>query len=133
MDNPFNRGTGYSSEGTGTAARMQETVSDKANEAKDRVAEFGRKAVDKIDAQRGPAAGALDQTASTLHEKSDKAATMAHRAADKIQATADYIRENDLKAMADDVGSLVKRYPGQSLAAAAVAGFLLARALRRSD
>ncbi len=133
MEDQFNRGSGFSSEGTGTAARMQEVVGEKANEAKDRVAEFGRKAVDKIDAQRGSAAGALDQTASALHQNSDKAATVAHRAADKIQATADYIRENDIKAMMDDVGGLVKRYPGQSLAAAAVAGFLVARALRRND
>ena len=80
-----------------------------------------------------PAAHALDQTASTLHEKGDKAATVAHRTADKIQATADYIRGHDLKDMADDVGSLVRRYPGPSLAAAVVAGFLLARAIRRND
>ena len=133
MDDQFNRGSGHSSEGAGTAAKMQEVVGEKANEAKDRVAEFGRKAVDKIDAQRGATAGALDQTASALHEKSDKAATVAHRAADKIQATADYIRENNLKAMVGDVGGLVKRYPGQSLAAAAIAGFLVARALRRNN
>jgi ElaB/YqjD/DUF883 family membrane-anchored ribosome-binding protein len=133
MSEPFNSGTGQSSEGMGTAARMQEAISDKAGEAKDKVAEFGRKTVDKIDAQRGPTASALDQTASALHDKSDKAATVAHRAADKIQATADYIREHDLKAMTDDVGTLIRRYPAQSLAAAAVAGFLVARAIRRND
>lgn len=132
MDDQFNKGTGNSSEGRGTAARMQEAIGAKASEAKDKVVEYGRKAVDKIDAQRGPAANALDETASALHEKSDKAANAAHRTADKIQATADYIREHDLKAMTDDVGSLVRRYPAQSLAAAAIAGFLIARGLRRN-
>lgn len=128
MNDPYNT----SGEGAGTAARMQEAVSDKAKEAKDSVVEYGRQTIDKIDASRGPAASALDQTASVLHEQSDKAATVAHRTADKIQATADYIRQHDLKAMTDDVGSLVRRYPAQSLAAAAVAGFLVARALRRN-
>jgi ElaB/YqjD/DUF883 family membrane-anchored ribosome-binding protein len=138
MDEQFNNNAGnhgsdsgaYGSGAAGTAAKMQEVVADKANEAKEKVAEFGRRAVDKIDAQREPAASALGQTASALHDKGNMAANVAHRTAEKIQATADYIRENDVKAMLDDVGSLVRRYPGTSLAAAAVAGFLVARALR---
>ena len=60
-------------------------------------------------------------------------ASVSHRAADKIQATADYIRQNDLKAMTDDVTGLVRRYPAQSLAAALVAGFVLARSFRSND
>lgn len=123
----------YSSGAAGTAARMQEVVTDKANEAKEKVAEIGRRAVDKIDAQREPTASALGQTASALHDKGNMAANVAHRTAEKIQATADYIRENDVKSMANDVGSLVRRYPGASLAAAAVAGFLVARAFRSND
>lgn len=133
MDEQFNTRTDRSSEGMGTAARLQETAAEKAGQAKEKVAEYGRKAVDKIDAQRGPAASALDQTASALHQNSDKAVTVAHRAADKIQATADYIREHDLKAMTEDVTEVVRRYPTQALAIAAVAGFLVARAMRRSD
>ena len=133
MDEQFKGNAVHSSEGMGTAARMQEVVVDKVAEAKDNVVEYGRKAVDTIDAQRVPAANALDQTASALHEKSDKAGAVAHRAADKIQATADYIREHDLKAITDDVGTLIRRYPAQSLAAAAVAGFLVARAFHRND
>jgi ElaB/YqjD/DUF883 family membrane-anchored ribosome-binding protein len=117
--------------GAGTAARMKETVSDKANEAKDKVVQYGRQAVDKIDAQRYPAANALEQTASALHENSDKAASVSHRAADKIQATADYIRQNDLKAMGEDVSGLIRRHPAQSLVAAAIVGFVLARSFRR--
>ena len=120
----------YGTGTAGTAAKMQEVITDKANEAKEKVAEFGRRAVDKIDAQREPTASALGQTASALHDKGNLAANVAHRTAEKIQATADYIRDNDVKSMVDDVSSLVRRYPGASLAAAAVAGFLVARALR---
>jgi ElaB/YqjD/DUF883 family membrane-anchored ribosome-binding protein len=121
--------SGIGSGGAGTAARMKEQISDTAADVKDRVAEFGRKTVDKIDDSRQSAAGALDQTASSLHSGGNKVSSVAHSAADKIQATADYVRRTDLKGMADDVQELVKRYPGQSLAAAAVLGFLVARGM----
>jgi ElaB/YqjD/DUF883 family membrane-anchored ribosome-binding protein len=129
MEDQFNNINNPS--GAGTAARMKETVSDKAGEAKDKVMQYGRQAVDKLDAQRYPAANALEQTASVLHENSDKAASVSHRAADKIQATAEYIRQHDLKAMGEDVSGLIRRYPAQSMAAAAVLGFVLARSFRR--
>lgn len=119
--------------GTGTAARMKEQISEKAADVKESVTEFGRKAVDKIDGSRSSAAGALDQTASSLHSGGDKLSGVAHSAADKIQATADYVRTTDLKGMADDVQNLVKRYPGQALAAAAILGFLVARGMRSGD
>src|ERR1700680_4168109 len=119
--------------GTGTAARMKEQISEKAADVKERVTEFGRKAADKIDDSRESAAGAFDKTASSLHSGGDKLSGVAHSAADKIQATADYVRRTDLKGMAEDVQDIVKRYPGQALAAAAILGFLVARGLRRSD
>ncbi len=139
MDN-FNNQAGQStypetsgSGGSATAARMKEQVSEKAADVKESVTEFGRKAVEKIDGSRASAAGALDQTASSLHSGGEKLSGVAHSAADKIQATADYVRTTDLKGMADDVQNLVKRYPGQALAAAAVLGFLVARGMRGSD
>jgi ElaB/YqjD/DUF883 family membrane-anchored ribosome-binding protein len=119
--------------GTGTAARMKEQISETAADVKEKVTEFGRKTADKIDDSRESAAGALDKTASSLHSGGDKLSGVAHSAADKIQATADYVRRTDLKGMAEDVQDIVKRYPGQSLAAAAILGFLVARGLRRGD
>ena len=136
----YNKQAGQSSHGestgtggTGTAARMKEQISETAADVKEKVTEFGRKAADKIDDSRQSAAGALDKTATSLHSGSDKLSGVAHSAADKIQATADYVRQTDLKGMAEDVQDIVKRYPGQSLAAAAILGFLVARGLRRSD
>ena len=63
----------------------------------------------------------------------DTIASAAHATADNIQATADYVRNNDLNAMMGDVEGLVKRYPGQSLLAAAAVGFLIGRVLRNSS
>lgn len=125
----------------GTAARM---VSDKTTELKEKAADFGRKTAAKIDDSRESAAGALDRTASSLHatadqlsstahSATDKIQATAHSAADKIQVTANYVRQTDLKDIVKDVQDIVKRYPAQSLAAAAVLGFLVARGLRSND
>jgi ElaB/YqjD/DUF883 family membrane-anchored ribosome-binding protein len=128
--------------GGGAAARMK--LSDTAADLKEKVADLGRRAADSIDSSRQSAAGALDSTASTLHSGADQLSGTAHTAADRIQATAhstadilqataDYVRQTDLKGMVDDLTGVVKRYPGQSLAAAAVLGFLVARGLRSND
>jgi ElaB/YqjD/DUF883 family membrane-anchored ribosome-binding protein len=135
----FDKQTGESTYGestgsgaSGTATRMKAEVTDKGAELKDKLTDFGRKAADKVDGSRESAAGALDQTASSLHSSGDKISKAAHSTADKIQATADYVRNTDLKGMTNDVQDIVKRYPGQSLVVAAVLGFLVARGFRRS-
>jgi ElaB/YqjD/DUF883 family membrane-anchored ribosome-binding protein len=117
------------SSGAGTGARRK--LSEAAIDVKERVADFGRRAADRIDGSRHSAAGALDRTASSLHTGGEQISGVAHSAASRIQATADYVRQTDLKGMADDVQDLIKRYPGQSLAAAAILGFLVARGFRR--
>jgi ElaB/YqjD/DUF883 family membrane-anchored ribosome-binding protein len=119
--------------GSGAAARMKEQVSEKAADIKEKVSDFGRKAVEKIDDSRQSAADALDQTASSLHSGGDKLSDAAHSAANRLEATADYVRQTDVKGMAADVGEFVKRYPGPALAAAAIFGFLLARGLSSND
>jgi hypothetical protein len=68
-----------------------------------------------------------------MHSSSDKLSGVAHSAADKLQATADYVRRTDLNGMVEDVQDIVKRYPKESLAVAAILGFLVARGLRGSD
>ena len=126
--------------GTATAARMK--LSEKAAEVKEKVADFGRKAVSNLDESRKNAAGALDQTAAKLHSNvdqlsgaartaADQISGVTHDAAEKIQAAADYIRETDLKSMGEDLKDVVKRYPGPALAAAAALGFIVARGFRR--
>jgi ElaB/YqjD/DUF883 family membrane-anchored ribosome-binding protein len=134
MENEFNNDVkNPSGPRTVPATGMKEQFGEKAAQAKDAVTDFGRRTVETIDAQRGPAAVTLDQTASALHQQADKVAGVAHATADKLQATADYVRRNDMKAMAKDVEDLVRRYPGQALAAAAAVGFLVARVMRTRD
>lgn len=133
MDQNYNESTGASQGAAGTAARMKEQVSDKAADIKDKVSDIGRKTVERIDYSRQSAADALDQTASSLHSGGDKLSGAAHSAADGLQGAANYVRQTDVKGMANDVVELVKRYPGPSLAAAAVLGFLVARGLNSNS
>lgn len=116
---------------------MKEQVTEKAAQLRESVSDLGQKAGDKIDEGRLRTAEKFDSTASALHERGDRfassASNAAHATADKIQVAADYLRDHDVHAMAEDLGGLVKRYPGQALAAAAVVGFLAGRALRGSN
>lgn len=92
----------------------------------------------KVDEKRGPTADALDNAASTLHEKAEDlpggetVRTVAHSAAEKLESTADYIRKHDVRAMLSDVEEIVKRNPGPSLLIAAAIGFLIGRAFREA-
>jgi len=68
----------------------------------------------------------------TLTDAAGQLSEMAQTGTDKVKAAADYLRETELTAMAEDVKEIVKRYPGWSLAGAAVVGFLLAHVSSRN-
>jgi ElaB/YqjD/DUF883 family membrane-anchored ribosome-binding protein len=114
-----------------TASRVKRTISDKAEDAKESLNELGRKASDTLRSSRHTTANALDRTASTLHSGADQFSDYAHSAADRLQDTADYFRESDIESIFQDLRDVVRRYPGRSLAVAAVLGFLITRGLRR--
>lgn len=133
MEDRYDETTGQSrAEGTGMATRMKEQANEKMQQVKDTAQE----AKQKIDAQREPMARGLEGTAQRIRERGDRVSSATSEAvrttADKIQATADYIREHDVTDMLDDVQDVVRRHPGPALAAAAVAGFLVGRALTRN-
>ena len=115
----------------GAAVRIAEEVAEKVSRATEAVADLGRQTVDRVDAQRRPVAATLEHTASALHHQTDRAASVGHTTADRLRATANYVRGNDLNAMAKDVADIVRRHPGQALVAAAVAGFVVAQVVRR--
>jgi ElaB/YqjD/DUF883 family membrane-anchored ribosome-binding protein len=117
----------------GTAARMKRTISDKAADAKDALNDFGQRAADKFDESRESTARALEKTSTSMHSGADQFSDMGHYAADRLQATAEYVRDTDLEGIFGDLQNLVRRYPVQTLAGAAILGFLVARGLSRSD
>ena len=119
------------STGSGTAARMKRNISNTTEEAKATLNEIGRKTAERIENSRESTANALQRTATSLHSGAEQMSEFTHTAADRLQNTADYLRETDLDRMIEDLQGIVKRYPGRSLAAAAILGFLIARGLRR--
>ena len=105
--------------------------------SKSKAAEMGQRVADKIDENRGAAASGMESAAGALRERADtlpggeKVANAAHATADAVGVAADYVRENDLKAMMADVQRLVKNNPGAALLTAAALGFLMARTFSR--
>jgi len=116
-----------------------EKLADTAAQARDKVSDLGRTAVEKVDEKRDAAAGGLEQAASALHEKAgslpggEKVTGLAHAAADRLSSTAEYVREHNVNRMMADVETLVKNNPGPSLLAAAAIGFLVGRAFTSND
>jgi hypothetical protein len=144
MDGNERESTADVSAGSGTAARMKKNLIDKAQDAKDGLTELGLRTAGRIDGSRESTANALAWTATSLHSgtdkmsrslhsRTDKMSHLAHSAADKIQVGANYLQERDVDQIVEDVRGLVKKYPGRSLAAAAIFGFLVARRLQRSN
>jgi ElaB/YqjD/DUF883 family membrane-anchored ribosome-binding protein len=121
------------------ASGMKEKVTDAVNETREKVQDAGRGFQSNVDESRAPAADKLESAASLLHDKADNlpsgqpVAHLAHAAAEKMQATADYVRQHDVRDMMDDLKALVRKHPAQSLVAAVAAGFLIGLALRSSD
>jgi len=67
MDNPYDQGnTGGTPEGTGTAARMKQTLQDAASQATNKIADLGRRTVSQIDSTREPIADTLDKSAAWI-------------------------------------------------------------------
>lgn len=142
MENELNRNATETtpsdgSGGTGTAARMKKQVVDTASEMKSKVTELGRTAMDRLDENRERLANTVEHAASAVHERTDAAAGAMHATADRLQSTADYIREKDARALADDARNLVtnfiRRYPVPALAAGIFCGFAMAILFRSGD
>jgi len=114
-------------------------IADSAEQVKDKAAELGKSAVNKIDESRDSAASGLQKAATAIHEKAEKlpggekVTSFAHAAADKLSCTADYVRTHDVNRMMADVGTLVKNNPGPCLLSAVAIGFLVGRAFSSRD
>lgn len=133
----FGEGTDPMAEGA--SSNLQGKVAQAAAETKEQLADAERKTLEQVDQQRQTAASGLDAAASTLHESAEKlpggekVSRAAHATADKVQQTADYVREHDVSAMVQDIQGVVRRYPGESLLAAAAVGFLVGRLFATGD
>jgi ElaB/YqjD/DUF883 family membrane-anchored ribosome-binding protein len=108
-----------------------------ASSVKSRVSDMGKKAADAIDSRRDRVAEGMDSAAAALRDRAEsvtgagRLAGAADTTADAMESAADYVRDQDVRAMLDDLGRLAKRHPGATLLTAAAVGFLLVRGLSR--
>jgi hypothetical protein len=120
------------------SAGFSEKSSTATSEAKARASDLGRKAAESVDQVRKTAAGGLGTAAGALDEHADalpggpRIASAAHRAADALTASADYIRDKNVRDMVDDVMKVVKDNPGPALLGAVALGFLVGRSFTRN-
>jgi hypothetical protein len=89
----------------------------------------------KMDSTREAIADRLRGAAGTIREQasagSEAITDRAESAADKLDASASYIESFDARRMMQDLFSVTKKYPAQSLLVAGLLGFLVARILPR--
>ena len=75
-----------------------------------------------------------DRVSDIATKVKDKASQVADTVAEKVgharETTASYLQEHDFNQIGKDVMNVCRRYPAQTLIAAAAVGFLLGRARR---
>lgn len=107
---------------------------EKAQEAKQKASEVGGKAQEHADRGMDQAASGMDQAASKLREHGDQqggsVGSAAAKTADTLEGASSYLREKDTDQLMDDLESLIRRKPTESLLVAAGIGFVLSKLFR---
>jgi ElaB/YqjD/DUF883 family membrane-anchored ribosome-binding protein len=110
--------------------QASETLSSAASKASNLASQVGQRAEDAVSSvgermhdlgssvrERGPQSGVLGSATSAV--------------ASGLETTGDYLHEQGISGMFEDVTALVRRFPIQSLLVGFGIGFLMARAMRR--
>lgn len=117
-----------------TAKQKAGQASEKAHEAAGKAHEAAGQAEARADQGMHQAASGLDQAADTLREKGGQQGgsmgSAAAMTADKLDSASGYLRDKDTEQILNDVESLVRRKPTESLLVAAGVGFVLSKVFR---
>ena len=121
--------------------QARDTASEKLGEAHRKAHDMKLNIADKLDAQaerlraRGtsgsPAYATADDGMSALSTTEPTATRVGDKVAGGMHSTAEWLRNNDLDSMKRNVEEQVRTNPGRSLLVAAVAGYLIGKAIRR--
>lgn len=122
-----------------TAEKFTTNTKDQVNEFADKASEkacqLGADVSERIDGAISSAGDKMQKLGSALREKGPKegqVGSMVNSVADGLEKSGEYLANKDLNALGDDMTSIVKKYPAQSLAAAAGLGLLFGWACRSS-
>lgn len=112
-----------------TAKQKGEQV---AQTAKQKTSQMTDQAQQKADQGMDKAATGLDQAADTIRQKANQmgggtTSTVANTAANTLDSASQYLREKDTGELLDDLESLVRRKPVESVLVAAGVGFILSK------
>src|SRR5689334_22740750 len=127
-------GTSASGEATSRVREEKETVQRTAARAQRKASSMADEAVARVDEKRESAAEAMRGAADTMPRVAGgggKAVQAAYAAGRKLEASADFLHEHDFRGSLGEAERFVKSHPAESLIAAAVAGFLVGRVVRR--
>jgi len=126
-----NAPAGRSDDALSASEELRAAATAAASEAKAAASTLGYKATRRAEQLRTSTAERLDTAASAVHAGGERVASAAHRAGDALASGADYVRENEVTDMMDDLVELVRSHPGPALLCAAALGFVLGRAVYR--
>jgi hypothetical protein len=117
-----------------TMGNVQQQAGQFADQAQEKAGEYAGKAHDQAEMRKDQAAGGMESAASQIREKvagtDGMTAQAGAKVADSMESAAGYLRAHDTNEMWHDFESYARTHPGQTLAGAVVAGFLLGRILR---
>jgi len=137
ISDPFKPSSATMENVSDAANTVKEKVSEAASQARGKAAELGSNAANAIDSSLHTAGSKLQDTAATLRSTGASGSTrvneVTNRAAAGLEATARYFQDVDTRQLVSSMESIIRRNPGPSLIAAAVAGFLIGSALRSKD
>lgn len=106
---------------------MGKAVKQQARKAEDFVDTATAKARTTIDEVGDRIGEAADSVQEKLQKTGKEAAAVVSNVSDRMRSSADYMREQGLPSIIEDVETLIKRYPTYAVLIGIGIGFLLAR------
>lgn len=116
------------------AGEVQDKAKDLASTAQEKAGEVQGKAQDKADQGIDAAASGLGSVADTIRQQGEQrggsVGSAATRTADTLEHASQYLRDKDSDQLLNDLESLVRQKPVESLLVAAGVGFILSKLFR---
>ena len=122
-----------SEKGMHGASKLAGAVAETANRAQSGARQAAAETSSRANELSAAAGDRLKSAADTIRERAPRDGmwgTAATAVADRLEGAGMYLQEENLAAIAEDVGSIIRRYPVQSLLVGATIGFLLGRIRR---
>jgi ElaB/YqjD/DUF883 family membrane-anchored ribosome-binding protein len=138
-DSDFNADESKTDKAKQTANKAKDKASAATDTAKEKASRAKAQASEKADAGMDQAASGVDKLADTIRDKAESSGDggamgavsgQATMVADKLDQASGYLREKDSDELINDLESLVRRKPMESVAVAVGVGFLLSKAFR---